>query len=186
MMLFFTQLLPLVVFIVVDAFVDDVRVSIACAVVFAVGQLIFSYVKSRRFEWIVLIDVALIGVMGGVSIVSKNELFFKIKPAIMEGLAIVFFGALIIAPDKFLQSYFGRMLPGRELNPMALKKMKQMMGVLCISMLVHIGAVLYTAWYTSKEVWAAVSGPGFYLTALPAVAIALVQRRRARHRPAGQ
>lgn len=186
MMLFFTQLLPLVVFIVVDAFVADVRISILCAVIFAVGQLLLTYVKSRRFEWVVLIDVGLIGLMGCISIVSENEIFFKTKPAIVEGLAIVFFAVLILTPDRFLQNYLGRVLQGRALNDVALKMMKKMLGVLCVSILIHIGAVLYTAWYSSKEIWATVSGPGFYLTALPAVGMILIQRRRQRrHRQGG-
>ena len=178
--LFFTQLLPLIVFIVADAFVEDVRISIACAVVFAVGQLVFTFAKSRRFEWIVLIDVALVGVLGGISIVSENDLFFKTKPAIMEGLAIVFLVALIFAPDRFLQRYFGRMLPGRQFTPAAFGMMKKMMAVMAVSVLLHIGAVLYTAFYAPRETWAMVSGPGFYLTALPAVAIVALQRLRRR------
>ena len=186
MMLLFTQLLPLIVFIVVDAFVEDVRISILCAIVFAVLQLVYTFVKSRRFEWIVLVDVGLITLMGTISIVSKNDLFFKVKPAIMEGLAVIFFGALIFAPDRFLLNYFGRMLPGRTLNPTGLRLMKKMIGVLCVSVLIHIGLVLVTAWYTSKEIWATVSGPGFYLTALPAVVMALIQRRRARRKQKSQ
>ena len=176
--LFATQLLPLLVFIVVDGFVDDVRISILCAGLFAVVQLVFTFVKSRRFEWFVLIDVALIGLMGGISIVSDNDMFFRMKPAIMEGMAILLLMAMVMAPDRFLQRYFGRMLPGMTINQAMLKMMKSMLAILSVSTLVHVGCVMYTALYSSKEIWASVSGPGFYLTMLPVIFWQLAKKRR--------
>jgi intracellular septation protein A len=175
---FAMQLLPLIVFIVVDGFVADVRISILCAVIFAVLQLSFTYVKTRRFEWFVLIDVALIGLMGGVSIVFENDLFFKMKPAILEGVAVLLLMALVMAPDRFLERYFSRMLPAMAFNPRVLKMMKSMLVILSVSTLVHVGAVVYTALVSSREVWASVSGPGFYLTVLPVIVWQLVQKKR--------
>lgn len=177
--LLMAQLLPLIVFVVADAFVSDVRISICCAIIFSAGQLAVAFVRFHRFEWIVLADAGLIVLFGGISIAFKNDLFFLIKPAVMEGLAIIFFFSLMIGPDRFLLRYLGRMLPGRTLNSTALRVMKTMMVVLCISILVHIGAVLMTAFYASKEIWAMVSGPGFYLTLLPgAVVIFILKKRR--------
>ncbi|MBN2341058.1 MAG: septation protein IspZ [Deltaproteobacteria bacterium] len=178
MWLMMTQLLPLIVFIVVDAIVTDVRISILCAVLFAVGQLIVTFVTTRRFEWLVLVDVALISVLGGISIVSQNDLFFKVKPAVIEGLAVLFFGGLMFAPESFLIRYFSRMTPGASMKPEAVRMLKQMLVVMCIATLVHIGAVLGVAFYASKEVWAAVSGPGFYAVVLPPMAVMVVIKRR--------
>ena len=174
------QLLPLLVFIVTDALVGDVRVSIFCAVLFAVVQLVLTFIRSRRFEWLVLVDVGLIALLGGISISFENDLFFKTKPAIMEALAIMLLMALRFAPDQFLQRYFGRMMPGVTIRPEALKMMKSMLVLLSVSTAVHIGAVLYTAFLTSRETWALVSGPGFYATILPALVIYVrrVKRRR--------
>ncbi len=179
MVLFLTQLLPLIVFIIVDSFVEDVRISILAAVLFAGGQLVFVYVHSRRFEWLVLVDVGLIAALGGVSIAFDNELFFKVKPAIVEGVAIVFILALILAPGRFLLRYFGRMMPNMALSPEALRMMKVMLALICAGTAVHIGGVLYTAFCSSREVWAFVSGPGFYIIILPiGLVLGLVMRSR--------
>lgn len=188
MMLLLTQLLPLIVFIVVDALVTDVRISILSAVVFAVGQLVLTYVVTRQFDWFVLLDVGLIVALGGISIVFKNELFFKVKPAIIEGVTIVFMLVLLLAPGRFLTGYFGRMTPGMALKPEAIGLMRTMLGWMCVYTALHIGASLYTAFYSSKKVWAFVSGPGFYLVFIPIMGVilgkALRARRQARKSPA--
>jgi intracellular septation protein A len=183
-LLFLTQLLPLIVFIVVDSLVSDVRISILCAVLFAVGQLAFTYAKTHAVDWFVLVDVALIVGLGVMAIACKNDLFFKIKPAIIEAVTIVFMLVLVLAPDRFVMGYFGRMMPGRVLKPEALAMMKSLLGWMCVYTTLHVGAVLYTALRSSKRVWAWVSGPGFYLLFIPIMAMVLARVLKARRRPA--
>lgn len=177
------QLLPLLVFLIVDAFVEDVRISVGAAIVFAVAQLAVTYWRTKRFDWFVLLDAALIAGMGGVSIALKDELFFKLKPAIIEGVTIALMVALILSPDSFLAAYVGRMTPGMELKPEALSPLRKVFAWSCVCVGAHIAAVLYTAFYASKSAWAAVSGPGFYLALLPVLAGALRRAWKARRSP---
>ena len=95
-------MLPLLVFIIADTVFNNVKASIIIAVIFAIGQTIFFYLKTGQFDWFILLDVGLIAGLGIVSIVLKNDLFFKIKPAIIEAAAIIFFLVLIFSPDTFL------------------------------------------------------------------------------------
>ncbi len=182
-MILLTQALPLVVFIVVDAIVTDVRISIACAILFAAGQLAFTWRRTHRFDWFVLLDVGLITALGGVSIAFQNDLFFRIKPAIIEGVTLVFMLALILAPSGFLTGYFGRMMPGRALPPEALGRMKSLLGWMCVWVALHAGAVLYTAFFSSRTVWAFVSGPVFYLVFIPFLIMLLLKVWRQRRGP---
>ena len=175
-----TQLLPLVVFIVVDALVTDSRLSILCAVVFALGQLAYTWMKSRRFDWFVVVDVGLIVALGGMAIGFENDKFFKVKPAIIEGVSVVLLLALILAPDRFLRGYLGRTLP--TLRPEALGVMKSMLMWMTGYMVLHVAAVLYTAFRASRQTWAWVSGPGFYLIFIPILALVLAKRHGARRR----
>lgn len=177
---FLTQLLPLVVFMVVDALGTDVRWSIGCAVVFALGQLVYTWVKRRRIDWFVLVDVALIVALGGISIAFDDDLFFKVKPAIIETISIVIVVAMVLAPDRILLGYFGRMLP--TLRPEAIGVMKSMLVWMASFTALHVAAVLYTAFRASKQTWAWVSGPGFYLLLIPMVLFVLLKRRAARRR----
>lgn len=172
-----TQLLPLLVYIVVDTFVTDARISIGCAVAFAIGQLAYGYGKTRAVEWFVVLDLVLIVGFGGFSIVSGDELFFKLKPAIIEVFSLVFMLGLLVAPARFFEAYLGRFTPESAVHPDDTGVLKGMLGLMCGWMVLHIGAVLYTALYASKELWVFVSGPGFYLVLLPMGAVILWKRR---------
>ena len=134
----------------------------------------------------VLLDVALIAGLGTVSIAFRNELFFKVKPAIIEGATIIFLVVLIVLPDRFLLNYFGRMMPkGMVLRPAAIGTMKMVLLAMCGYILLHIGAVLFTAFHSSRRVWAFVSGPGFYLLFIPVMPVFIVKflkRRREQQR----
>jgi intracellular septation protein A len=177
--LLMTQLLPLLVFIVVDALVTDTRISILCAIAFAVGQLGVTYATTRRFEWLVLLDVGLIVLFGGISVAFDDELFFKVKPAILEALSIAFMVGLMLAPTRFLQAYLGRMMPALPRTASAWASLKSMLGVMCLGMAVHSAAVVYTAFHSTKPVWAFVSGPGFYLVIVPlGLVLGLAMRAR--------
>jgi len=182
-MMFLGQMLPLVVFIIVDSLFSNIRTSIISAIVFAAGQLVFFYVKTGKFDWFVLLDVGLIAALGTISIVFKNDLFFKVKPAIIEAATIVFFLVLILSPDRFLHDYFGRMMPaGMVLKPSAIGTMKVMLLWMCGYVLLHISAVLYTAFYASRKMWAFISGPGFYLLFVPVMAVLIIKKIRNRRR----
>ncbi len=175
------QMLPLIVFIIVDSVCNNIKVSIISAIVFAAGQLLFYYMKTGRFDWFVLLDVGLIAGLGFISIVLKNEMFFKVKPAIIEAATIIFMLVLIFSPDRFLLDYFGRMMPkGMMLNPAAIGALKKMLLFMCGYILVHVGAVLYTAQFSSRKMWAFVSGPGFYFLFIPVMAFIIVKRLRMR------
>lgn len=176
------QLLPLVVFMVVDSVVTDVRISIACAIGFAVAQLGVTWARHRRFDWLVLLDVALIGGMGGISIALDDPVFFLVKPAILEGLTVLLLIALLAAPAPYVLRYMARLAPGGTLRPDAVSTMKPLLGVMCGSVALHVAAVLYAAFHATRATWALVSGPGFYVALLPALVAALVMRRR-RARP---
>jgi intracellular septation protein A len=180
-MMLLGQMFPLLVFIIVDMLFNNIRISIISAIAFAVVQLVFFYLKTKQFDWFVLLDVALIAGLGVISIALKNDIFFKVKPAIIEGATIVFFLVLIFLPDRFLMNYFGRMMPaGLVLRPAAIGTMKTMLLWMCGYVVLHIGAVLYTALYSTRKMWAFVSGPGFYLLFIPVMGMIIVKRLRLR------
>lgn len=175
------QMLPLLVFIIIDSVYNNIRVSIISAILFAAGQLFFFYLKTGQFDWFVLVDVGLIAILGTISIISKNEMFFKVKPAIIEGVTIVFMLVLVFLPDNFLLNYFGRMMPkGMSLNPSAIGLLKTILLWLSFYTTLHIGAILFTAYFSSRRMWAIVSGPGFFLLFIPIMIGLLIKRNALR------
>lgn len=175
------QMLPLLVFILVDMIFSNTVVSIVSAILFAVFQMGFTFVKTGSPDYFVLIDVILIAGLGTVSIFLKNDLFFKMKPAIIEAVMVLFILVLALAPDSFLIGYLSRFLPeGTQILPEALPMMKRALWGLSLYTLLHIGAVWFTALHSSRKMWAVVSGPGYFFIFIPIMAVLLFKKYKNR------
>jgi intracellular septation protein A len=170
------QLLPILVFLVVDAFVQDPLWAIGAALLFVVFQTALTFARQRRLDPFILVDALLIGGLGAVSLLSKDELFFKLKPAIMEGVMVPFFLVLALGGDRLLSGYLGRYAMGMTVNPQAMPMLRRLLLGMTALVLLHAGAVVYAALRLSRQSWAWISGPGFYLLLLPVVGWALWRR----------
>jgi len=170
------QLLPILVFLVVDALVQDPLWAIGAALLFVVFQTALTFARQRRLDPFILVDALLIGGLGAVSLLSKDELFFKLKPAIIEGVMVPFFLVLALGGDRLLSGYLGRYAVGMTLNPQAMPMLRRMLLGMTALILLHAVVVVYAALRLSRQSWAWISGPGFYLLLLPVVGWALWRR----------
>jgi intracellular septation protein A len=160
-------MLPLLVFAVVDAFVTDPRVSVGAAIAFAAVQLTVTWARTKTVDRFVLLDTALVVLLGGVTIALEDDTFFKLKPAVMNVVGAVFVTGLLVAPPRVFVGYLARFSPGLELKDDELKLMRLSMALVVGFLVVHTVAVVVTAQHASRELWAFVSGPGFYLGVIP-------------------
>ena len=85
--------IPLFVFILADE-IWGTQVGIAVAVGVGVIELIITGIKERRLEKFVLIDTALLVVLSLISILLDNDIFFKLKPALIELILCAVLGFL--------------------------------------------------------------------------------------------
>jgi hypothetical protein len=177
------QLFPILVFLVVDALVQDALWAIISALVFVVVQTLLSLARGRGFDRFLLLDLVLLGGMGAASLLTKNEVFFKLKPAILEGIMIPYFLFLALGGEKTLTSYFNRYGMNQPLNPAALPLMRRLIGLMGVLVALHAGLTAVAAIYWSKRAWGLISGPGFYVLLLPLLLWMLYQRHRARRQP---
>ncbi len=173
----FLQFLPIVVFVAVDAIVENTVISIVSAVLFTAVQAGITRHVSGRFDYFLLADLALIAAMGGASIAAGDDRFFRVKPAIVEALCVPFLLFFVFAPDGFIAGYFGRYLPpGRTLAAAAFPLLKRILLIMAVYTGLHAAAIVYTAEHSSRTVWAFVSGPGFYLALIPVMGYAALAR----------
>jgi intracellular septation protein A len=174
-------MLPLLIFILVDMIFSNTVISIISAVAFAIFQMIFTFMKTGSPDYLILIDVALIAGLGALSIFLKNDLFFKMKPAIIEAIMVVLIIALAFAPDSFIISYLSRFMPpNMEMVPEALPILKKMLLLISAYTVLHIGAIYYTALHSSRKIWALVSGPGYFLIFIPIMFIIFIKKIKSR------
>lgn len=155
-------LLPLFVFIAADE-IWGTEIGLIVAVVFGVLQLAYIYIKEKRFDKFVLFDTALIVALGLVSILLENDIFFKLKPALIGLILIAILGISAFSPLNIMAKMSGRYMKGMEFNDLQLKQLTRSLKILFFIFTAHTFLVFYAAFYMTNEAWAFISGGLFYI-----------------------
>ena len=89
------EFFPLVIFFVVYYKSDkDLYLSITAVIIATLISLVALYIKERKISTMMLVSTIILIVFGGLSIFLKNDIFFKMKPTIINALfAIILIGS---------------------------------------------------------------------------------------------
>lgn len=151
--------LPLIVFVVADSALPQPW-GIIVAVVWAIGELLFTYSKEKRWDGILLADTALLSIMGGVSLILQSELLFKLKPAVFEGVFALYMIALVLLPGNVVQKWTSRYM--KQFSP-DMNVVKRLFIGMSAFFLLHAAVIAYTAIYSDKKTWLFVNGVLLYI-----------------------
>ena len=154
--------LPLFIFIAADE-IWGTRIGLTVAIVFGVIQLFYVYLKEKRFDKFVLFDTLLITVLGLVSILLDNDIFFKLKPALIGLILCAILGVSAFTSMNIMAMMTGRYMKGFSFTEIQLKQFTTSLRILFVIFLFHTILVLYSAFYMTKEAWAFISGGLFYI-----------------------
>ena len=164
--------LPLLIFVAADSFLEEhfgEAKATQYALLLAIGmgflQMFYILVKEKRMDKLVLLDTGLVVVFGGVSLLSGNDIFFKLKPALMQLMMVALLGVVAFLKPHLLLTMMGRYMQGVELQEAQLNVMQKSAQGLVILLLLHSVLIAYAALYSSKAVWAFISGPLLYILA---------------------
>ncbi len=155
-------LLPLIVFILVDEFYGTTA-GLIVAVAFGIGQLLLTYSKDKVFDTFVLFDTLLIVVLGGISLLLDNDIFFKLKPAIVGSILCVMLGVSTFSSMNLVVMMSRRYLKGIEINDAQVQQLTRSAKILFYLFSFHTVLVVYSAFFLSTEAWAFISTILFYL-----------------------
>ena len=101
---FFPVLLFFVVFKLYENPTEGIIAATAVAIVASIIQVAYTRIKHGRVENMHLITLGLIVVLGGATIVFRDEMFIKWKPSIVNWLfAAAFLGSQFIGSKNFVQ-----------------------------------------------------------------------------------
>jgi isopentenyldiphosphate isomerase/intracellular septation protein A len=155
-------LLPLAIFVGADAVFGD---KVGLIVGIGVGLIEFAYILRRdgKADPFVAADTILLAVAGGVSYFIGNDIFFKLKPALIESILALAMGALLALPPSYLKGYIGRQLRGVTIPDSAMPAMKRSLALMLAALVVHIALTVYAAVDLSTAVWGFVSGGLLYI-----------------------
>jgi isopentenyldiphosphate isomerase/intracellular septation protein A len=155
-------LLPIFVFILVDEFWST-EAGLVVAVVFGVGQLAWVFIREKRFDRFVFFDTALLVALGGISIALNDEIFFKLKPALINLIFCAILGFSAFSSKNLLMIYSQRYMGDLKMPAGAEQAMQVTMKWLFWMMLAYTLFIVYSAFYMSKEAWAFISGGLLYI-----------------------
>ncbi len=154
--------LPLIIFIVADS-IWGTKVGLIAAVIFGIIELIVSYIKERIVDQFILLDVGMIVLLGLVSIVFNNPIFFKLKPALIELILCILLGVSAFSSINIMYVMSKRYMKNIEFNEMQLTQLKKSLKGLLFIFLIHTGMIIYSAFFMSEGAWAFISGGLFYI-----------------------
>ncbi len=158
-------LLPLFVFVVADELWGSMT-GLYVAMGFGAVELLISFIKTRKIEKFILLDLGLLFLLGAVSVLLKDDIYFKLKPAFIELIFVVIIAVSLLSPKNILFAMSLRYMKDVSLNPGAEQKFNQSLKVILYITVFHILLVVYSSYYLSKEAWAFISGILFYVLIL--------------------
>lgn len=154
--------IPLFVFIIADEF-WGMKVGVVVAVIIGLSEMGITWFREKRLDGFVLLDTTLLVALSGISILLDNEIFFKLKPALIELILCVILGVSVFSPVDIIGAMTRKYMKGVEMNEAQEALFKRNLRNLFYIVILHTGLVFYSAFYLSKEAWAFISGGLFYI-----------------------
>ncbi|MEI6680250.1 MAG: septation protein IspZ [Mariniphaga sp.] len=108
-------LIPLFVFIIADEF-WGMKVGLIVALLIGLGEMIFTWVQDKRLDRFILLDTALLVALSGISILLENEIFFKLKPALIELILCAILGVSVFSSVDIIGAMTRKYMKGVEMN----------------------------------------------------------------------
>ena len=154
--------IPLFVFIAIDE-IWGTRAGLIAALAIGVAEMIWIWLKEKRFDRFVLFDTGLLFLLGSVSIVLDNDIFFKLKPGLVELILCAVLAVSAFSKLNIIGLMTQRYMKDLELNKDQMAQFRKTMQLMFFVFLVHTMLVFYAAFYLSNEAWAFISGGLFYI-----------------------
>lgn len=157
MSLFFAGLLPVIAFTLIEEYYGVIAGLIA-GMVFGAGEVIFELYKYKKIQKMTLIGNGLLLGLGAVSLVSSEGVWFKLQPALMEGLFVLVLWFSILM-GKPLLSYMAEQ-QGHQLPEIVKQRMKGITFRTGLFFAIQTVLAVWAALYWSTTAWALLKGVG--------------------------
>ncbi|MDP2114363.1 MAG: NUDIX domain-containing protein, partial [Bacteroidota bacterium] len=101
--------------------------------------------------------------LGSVSILLDNDIFFKLKPGLVELILCAVLGVSAFSKLNIIGLMTKRYMKDMEMNEQQVVQFRKTMQLMFFVFLFHTALVFYAAFYLSNEAWAFISGGLFYI-----------------------
>jgi isopentenyldiphosphate isomerase/intracellular septation protein A len=149
-------LIPLLVFILADEF-WGMKVGLAVAVAIGLIEMLITWFREKKLDRFVLLDTLLLIFLSSLSYLFENEIFFKVKPAMIDLVLVSMLALSLFTKIDPLGAMSKKYLSGVKMNDNQKDLFRKNLWVMFWIVLIHTILVLWAAFFMSKEIWAFVS-----------------------------
>ncbi|MFA5326933.1 MAG: NUDIX domain-containing protein [Prolixibacteraceae bacterium] len=168
--------IPLFVFIAIDE-IWGTRAGLVAALFIGIAEMLWIWFKERRFDKFVLFDTGLLVVLGSVSILLNNDIFFKLKPGLVELILCAVLAVSSFSKLNIVGLMTQRYMKDVEMNEQQMAQFRKTMQLMFFVFLIHTLLVFYSAFFMSDAAWAFVSGGLFYILFAVVFAYEFIRQR---------
>jgi isopentenyldiphosphate isomerase/intracellular septation protein A len=154
--------IPLFVFIAVDEFWGS-KPALIFAIASGVISFLYYWIKETRVDYFLLLDTLLVTILGLISIISDNDLFFKLKPALIGVVMCIILGLSAFTPLNYMLAMSKRYMGQVSFDDAQTRQMQRSIRGMFYLFTIYTLLVFYSAIAMSKEAWAFISGALFYI-----------------------
>ena len=169
--------IPLFVFIVADE-IWGTKIGLFVAVGVGLLEMVWVGLKEKRFDKFILFDTLLLVALGAVSIILDNDIFFKLKPGLIELILVAVLGISAFSRVNIIGLIGQRYMKGTTFNNAQVAQMHKSLKSLFYIFTTHTLLVFYATFFMSKEAWAFISGGLFYILFGVYFLIELIRNKR--------
>jgi len=159
----FISLAPVIAFIYVDEYYGP-KAGVVAGITLGILETMFLYLTERHIDKFSLGSTLLILVMGSMSLATGNQLFFKLKPAIVNiVMVMLLIGSSIIR--KPIMLLFAKKQFGENFTPnqYMLSYFSGINWRLSLLLIFHTVLIVYSALYMSNATWGFITKGGSFI-----------------------
>lgn len=155
--LFFAGLLPVIAFTLIEEYYGTLA-GLVAGMVFGVGEIAWELYKHKKVQKITWFGNGLLLLLGGISLISSEGIWFKLQPALMEGFfALLLWGSVMMG--KPLLVYLAEQ-QGHQFPDFIKSRMKGLTIRSGFFFAIHTGLAVWAALAWSTRDWALLKGIG--------------------------
>ena len=146
-MKFLFDLFPVILFFVSFKFYG-IFFATAIAIIATIAQIVYSKIRHGKIEKMLLVNGAIISVLGGITLLLHDKTYIMWKPTVLYWLL----AAILLISDLFFKKNFIRQMMGKMLNPPP--NIWSKLNLAWVVFLVLLGFLnLYIAFNYSLDTW---------------------------------
>lgn len=173
--LFFAGLLPVIAFTLIEEYYGIIA-GLVVGMIFGVGEICWELYRHKKVQKITLIGNGMLLVLGGLSLVSSEGLWFKLQPALMEGaFALALWGSVVL--KKPLLVYLAEQ-QGQQLPDFLKSRMTGLTLRTGVFFAIHAVLATWAAFEWTTTNWALLKGLGLTISFVLYLVIEAVLLRR--------